>query len=130
MKASISERESRRAAQSSPHLFACAPRFAGAGGWTLIELVITMTVLAILSLGVIPLVKTAVKRQREYQLRESLREMREAIKEFHRDTIGSPYLSATGAAAVVGEQNNNTQVPPINNNSAIASAMKVTSSPS
>ncbi len=103
MKASISERENRRGAQSSPHRFARAPRFAGAGGWTLIELVITMTVLAILSLGVIPLVKTAVKRQREYQLRESLREMREAIKEFHRDTIGSPYLSATGAAPVVGE---------------------------
>jgi general secretion pathway protein G len=75
------------------HLFALAPR-RSQGGWTLIELVITMTVLAILSMGVIPMVKTAVKRQREQQLRESLREMREAIKEFHRDAANSPYLDA------------------------------------
>jgi general secretion pathway protein G len=40
------------------------------------------------------MVKTAVKRQREQQLRESLREMREAIKEFHRDALNSPYLDA------------------------------------
>jgi general secretion pathway protein G len=57
-------------------------------GWTLIELVITMTVMAVLALGVIPMVKTAVRRQREQQLRESLREMREAIKEFRRDSVG------------------------------------------
>jgi general secretion pathway protein G len=73
------------------HTFALAPRRAQ-GGWTLIELVITMTVLAVLSMGAIPMVKTAVKRQREQQLRESLREMREAIKDFHRDALNSPYL--------------------------------------
>lgn len=73
--------------------FALAPR-RSQGGWTLIELVITMTVLAVLSMGVIPMVKTAVKRQREQQLRDSLREMREAIKEFHRDALNSPYLDA------------------------------------
>ncbi|HEX8634817.1 MAG TPA: type II secretion system protein [Pyrinomonadaceae bacterium] len=72
--------------------FALAPRRSSQGGWTLIELVITMTVLAILSMGVIPMVKTAVKRQREQQLRDSLREMREAIKDFHRDALNSPYL--------------------------------------
>ena len=59
-----------------------------AGGWTLIELVITMTVMAILSVGIIPLIKTSVKRQREYELRESLRMMRESIKEFKRDAVG------------------------------------------
>jgi general secretion pathway protein G len=57
-------------------------------GWTLIELVITMTVMAVLALGVIPMIKTAVRRQKEQQLRDSLRTMREAIKEFRRDTIG------------------------------------------
>jgi prepilin-type N-terminal cleavage/methylation domain-containing protein len=57
-------------------------------GWTLIELVVTMTVMAVLSLGVIPMIKTAVRRQKEVQLRDSLRTMREAIKEFRRDTIG------------------------------------------
>ena len=82
----------RRLGVWTSHTFALAPRRSSQGGWTLIELVITMTVLAILSMGVIPMVKTAVKRQREQQLRESLREMREAIKDFHRDALNSPYL--------------------------------------
>ena len=81
------------------------PAANSAGGWTLIELVITMTVLAILSVGVIPMIKTAVKRQREYQLRESLRQMREAIKEFKRDTVGMQCVAGgigTGAGAGIG----------------------------
>ena len=68
-----------------------------ARGWTLIELVITMTVLAILSAGVIPMVKTAVRRQKEMQLRDSLRTMREAIKDFKRDTVG---MQCAGGAAL------------------------------
>ncbi|HEY6804403.1 MAG TPA: type II secretion system protein [Pyrinomonadaceae bacterium] len=57
-------------------------------GFSLIELVITITVLTILTMGVIPLVRVAVRRQREQQLRDSLRQMRTAIDEFHRDTVG------------------------------------------
>ena len=57
-------------------------------GFTLIELVITITVLTILTLGVMPLVKVAVRRQQEQQLRDALRQIRSAIDEFHRDTIG------------------------------------------
>jgi general secretion pathway protein G len=93
------------------HLFALAPR-RSEGGWTLIELVITMTVLAILSMGVIPMVKTAVKRQREQQLRESLREMREAIKEFHRDALNSPYLDAPQVQQQAPQQQQQAAVPP------------------
>src|SRR3712207_4612554 len=65
------------------------PASSRSGGWTLIELVVTVTVMAVLALGAIPLVKTSVKRQKEQQLRESLRMMREAIKEFRRDTLRS-----------------------------------------
>ncbi len=54
-------------------------------GFSLIELVITITVLSILTLGVLPLVKVSVKRQKEQQLRETLRQIRTAIDEFHRD---------------------------------------------
>jgi general secretion pathway protein G len=92
----------RRFAVGVPRAFALAPRRAE-GGWTLIELVITLTVLAILSLGVIPMVKTAVKRQHEQQLRDSLREMREAIKQFNHDALNSPYLDqpAPGTPAPV-----------------------------
>lgn len=61
-------------------------------GFTLIELVITVAVLAILTLGVIPLMQVSVKRQKEEQLRAALREMREAIDQFHREAVaGAQY---------------------------------------
>lgn len=64
-------------------------------GFSLIELVITITVMTILTMGVIPLVKVSVKRQKEQQLRDALRQMRTAIDEFHRDTVG---MVCTGTA--------------------------------
>lgn len=57
-------------------------------GFSLIELVITITVMTILTLGVMPLVKVSVQRQKEQRLRETLRQVRSAIDEFHRDTVG------------------------------------------
>lgn len=78
--------EGRKAFSFSPYPFSFST--SSAGGWTLIELVITITVMTVLTLGVIPLVKTSVRRQREMRLRETLREMREAIDEFKRDTVG------------------------------------------
>ena len=60
----------------------------GRNGFTLIELVITVAVLSILTLGVVPLMKLSVKRQKEAQLRDELRHIRMAIDEFHRDTVG------------------------------------------
>src|SRR5207253_1536818 len=54
-------------------------------GFSLIELVITVTVLAILTLAAVPMVQVSVKRQKEQQLREDLRTMREAIDQFHRE---------------------------------------------
>jgi general secretion pathway protein G len=66
-------------------------------GFSLIELVITITVLSILTLGVLPLVKVSVKRQKEQQLRETLRSMRMAIDEFHRDTMGMVCQGVQGA---------------------------------
>ncbi len=68
-------------------------------GFTLIELVMTITVLTILTLGVIPLLKVSVKRQREQQLRDALRQMRIAIDEFHRDTVG---MACTGSVSQGG----------------------------
>jgi general secretion pathway protein G len=68
----------------------------GEGGWTLIELVVVVTILAVLSVGIIPMLKTSVRRQREMRLREDLREMREAIKQFKRDTVGIQCAGAGG----------------------------------
>ena len=58
-------------------------------GFTLFELVVTLTVLAILVVGTIPLAQNAAKRQREVRLRETLRMVRTAIDEFKRDTVGA-----------------------------------------
>lgn len=63
-------------------------------GFTLIELVITVMVLAILTLGVIPLVQVSVKRQKEEQLRAALREIREAIDQFHREALAGAQMQA------------------------------------
>ena len=65
------------------------------------ELVITITVLTILTMGVLPLVKVSVKRQKEQQLRETLRQIRSAIDEFHRDTVG---MVCTGVALTAQQQ--------------------------
>src|SRR2546428_7777846 len=78
-----------------------APRFLTAAGcvlhsetngFSLIELVITVSVLAILTLGVIPLVQVSVKRQKEQELRGALREMREAIDQFHREAVAGAQM--------------------------------------
>jgi prepilin-type N-terminal cleavage/methylation domain-containing protein len=76
------------------------PSFYSARGWTLIELVITLTVLSVLTLGVIPLVRTSVRRQKEQQLHEALRQMRGAIDAFKRDTVGMQ--CGPGGAAIGG----------------------------
>lgn len=61
----------------------------GQTGFTLLELIITLFVLSILVMGTIPLTQNAARRQKELRLRESLRIMRNAIDEFHRDTVGA-----------------------------------------
>lgn len=70
-------------------------------GFSLLELVITITVLTILTLGAMPLVQVSVKRQKEQRLRETLRQIRSAIDEFHRDTVG---MMCTGAALTPQQQ--------------------------
>lgn len=75
--------------------FSGSPRlrvFLSVSGFSLIELVITVTVLAILTLGVVPLIQVSAKRQKEQQLRDSLRQMREAIDQFHREALAGAQM--------------------------------------
>jgi len=58
-------------------------------GYTLLELIITLVVLSILIMGTIPLTQNAVKREKETRLRETLRDIRNAIDEFKRDSNGA-----------------------------------------
>jgi general secretion pathway protein G len=73
-------------------------------GFSLVELVITVAVLSILTLGVIPLVQVSVKRQKELELRAALRQMREAIDQFHREAL-------VGAQMQIGQQQAQAQTP-------------------
>jgi general secretion pathway protein G len=60
--------------------------FAGTGtaradrrGFTLVEMLVTLTVLAILASAIVPIAKTAIQREKELELRRDLRQLREAI---------------------------------------------------
>ena len=80
-------------------------------GFSLIELVITVTVLAILTLGVIPLVQVSVKRQKEEQLRAALREMREAIDQFHREALVGAQMQASQGTGTTAQQEQAPRLP-------------------
>jgi general secretion pathway protein G len=62
-------------------------------------------------MGVVPLLKLSVKRQKEQQLHDVLRQMRTAIDEFHRDTAG---MTCTGATVPGGPP------PPVDPRSKVA----------
>src|SRR5262245_48519278 len=82
-------------------------------GFSLVELVITVAVLAILTLGVIPLVEVSVKRQKEQQLREALRTMREAIDQFHQEALAAPrQQQGTGTGTGTGVGTGGGSAPP------------------
>ena len=70
-------------------------------GFTLTEMLVVLTLVAILATAIFPLAKTAVKREREIELQRNLRFLREAIDaykrladeqkiEFDEDTEGYP----------------------------------------
>lgn len=54
------------------------------GGFTLLEAALSVVLLAILALIAIPTVQYTARRYKEMELRRSLREMRNAIDEYHR----------------------------------------------
>ena len=54
-------------------------------GMTLLELIIACGILLVLSSAALPLTRVTVKRQREAELRRSLREMRDAIDRYKND---------------------------------------------
>ena len=53
-------------------------------GFTLIELVVTVAIIGILVSAALPLAELAVKRTKEHELRQSLRQIRTALDEYKR----------------------------------------------
>jgi general secretion pathway protein G len=58
--------------------------FASTRGLTLIELIVTMTILGILASAILPLAQMTAKRTKELELRRNLRIIRTAIDEYKR----------------------------------------------
>ncbi|MGH9832842.1 MAG: type II secretion system protein [Blastocatellia bacterium] len=52
-------------------------------GFTLLELIITLAIITVLALGTIPVARNLIKREREKELRRTLREIRTAIDAYY-----------------------------------------------
>lgn len=64
----------------------------GQGGYTFIEIAIVAAIVAILASAAMPLAKVTMQRQREIELRRSLREIRTAIDKF-KDSVDQNLVS-------------------------------------
>lgn len=54
-------------------------------GFSLLELIITLSILSILVVAVVPLTRNNIKREREIELKQNLREIRQAIDRYKVD---------------------------------------------
>jgi general secretion pathway protein G len=67
-------------------------RWSGGRGFTFIEILVVSTIILILASAIMPLARVTATRQREIELRRSLREMRVAIDKF-KDAADAGQLS-------------------------------------
>jgi len=59
-----------------------AKKIQNSSGFTLLEIIIVITILSILTAAVVPMVRNSVQRQREEDLRLALRQIRQAIDRY------------------------------------------------
>jgi general secretion pathway protein G len=69
-----------------------------AGGFTVLEIVIALAILSILVVAAVPVVRLDMQRQREAELREDLRELRNAIDAYKRAVDDGRIPRATEAS--------------------------------
>ena len=73
-----------------------------ASGLTLIELLVTLAILSILAAAALPYAELTVRRDKELELRRSLREVRSAIDGFHDDWIAGRITHGEDIASADG----------------------------
>jgi general secretion pathway protein G len=77
-----------------------------ARGFTLIELMVTLAIVAVLSTVALPLAQLAVQRQKEQELRVALRDIRTALDEYKRASAEgrvASLLDGSGYPASLGQ---------------------------
>jgi general secretion pathway protein G len=82
-----------------------ASRIENQRGFTLLEIIIVITILSVLTAAAVPLVHNAVRRERESDLRLALRQIRQAIDAYKR------YNDLTNGAAIPMEWRTQTGYP-------------------
>ena len=65
-------------------------RSLGDKGFTILEVLITLTILGILAAGVVPVTRNAIKHQKEVELHQALRDLREGIDRYKRFADSNP----------------------------------------
>jgi general secretion pathway protein G len=83
----------KRGAGVSKRLFLARRSVHAESGFTLLELIITLAIITVLALGTIPVARNLIKREREKELRRTLREIRTAIDAYYYVCNGQPGIS-------------------------------------
>ena len=73
-------------------------RWRASGGFTLIELIVTVAIVALLATAAMPVAQLAYKRAREQELSAALRNLRGAIDAYHEATVNGHVLVEAGAS--------------------------------
>ncbi len=68
-------------------------KLTGEKGFTLIELIISLLILSILAACTMPVARHVMRRNREQELKKTLREIRHAIDAYHAVCTGQPGFS-------------------------------------
>jgi len=75
----------------------------GQKGFTLIEMMVTLIIMATLAAAALPVVNKYTQRQKEEELHLALRQIREALDEYHKAALSGQVAKATDASGYPAE---------------------------